>query len=352
MRNEAIPDDDPALPDRWLVLSVPAPPRGEEHLLVEALRGLGSRAVEREGGRFLAYLPPPWNEGVAEATGGEARFEEAGSHQEVARVPDAVETLLREAEAVIRAATSLGRPDLDWRWESRADWARRRGADLRPRRLSDRVAVAPSGPAGEPGATGSPGSAVPPTRPTDPHDLGEGVVVLLEPGPAFGTGEHPTTRASLRLLEGLLQAEDRILDLGTGSGILAVAALLLGASEAVGVEADRLAAAMARRNGTLNGVSDRLTVVELEARADDLPGLAATHGPFHGAAANLDGEALLTLLPGLYRILEPGGWLVLSGAHRGEGKELVGRAPEVGLVLLDQVVEEGWWAGAFRREVR
>jgi len=272
------------LPDRWLALSVPIPPRGEEHLIVEALLRIGSRSVQREGERYVAIVPPP---------------EDLGA-------------LLGRAEAAIRASTSLTAPDLAWSWAPPGAWG---GGE-------------------EPVAA--------------PFRWRNGREIQLEPGPAFGDGSHPTTRSCLEFLETMVAPGDRIADLGTGTGILAIAAAALGAREVLAIEADPLSAALARRNVARNGAEDRVRVRELLVGADDLPDL----GVFHGIVANLDGRTLLELLEAFASAPSPlhkGGWLIVSGAHRGEGADVRRRAEERGLVFEGERVADGWWTGVFRR---
>jgi ribosomal protein L11 methyltransferase len=127
----------------------------------------------------------------------------------------------------------------------------------------------------------------------------------LEPG-AFGSGEHDTTASCLELLEGLELAGARVLDLGCGTGVLAIAALLLGAREAVGVDPDPGAIACSRSNGERNGVGARLTLVAGELGA-------TTEHDFDLICANLYADVLEPLAPELVGRCKPGGWVLLSG---------------------------------------
>lgn len=286
---------DPASPPpggRWLVLSLPRPPRGEEHLLLGALRSLGVHAVERKGARWFAHLGIP---------------------------ADAREAV-RAVEGAYRSATSLRHPYIAWHWRSAQEWAEEWRRDFRPRRVSKRILV-------------SAGVDAPDPNPGDAH-------VRLVPGVGFGTAEHATTRACLRFLDALVEPGDRIADLGTGSGILAVAAALLGAASVVALEKDAEACAAARRNVAENDVADRVEIHEVKATPAKLRAL----GRFQGVVANLESGALLPLLPALRRALLPEGWLVLSGLHRGERSALLDAAARSGLEPGGEDVEEGWWS--------
>ena len=264
--------------------------------MVDAMRRLGARAVCREGQRVLAWLPPP---------------------------PD-VDGLVREAEAALRLATSMGDPALAWRWESHEEWAERWGGG-EPRRVTSRIVVAPLGRAVE-------------RRDGD-------IVVRFEVGPAFGTAEHPTTRGCLQLLEAVLRPRDRVVDIGTGSGILAIAAARLGAASVLALEADALSCASARRNVVANRVADRVEVRERTVGPADLRTLAR----LDVVLANLEAGVLDRLLPGLRRVLARSGSLVVAGVTGGEKPTLLRSAAAVGLEphLVQDV--DGWWCAALRR---
>jgi ribosomal protein L11 methyltransferase len=149
------------------------------------------------------------------------------------------------------------------------------------------------------------------------------IPLLLDPGMAFGTGLHPTTRLCLRAAEDLVQPGQRVLDLGAGSGILAIAAAKLGAGQVEAVEIDPVAARVCRENVELNGVSGSVTV-----RDGSLDWQGQT---FELALANITIRTLLELQPALARRLRPRAPAVMSGV-------LVERADELVAALLDA----GW----------
>jgi ribosomal protein L11 methyltransferase len=145
----------------------------------------------------------------------------------------------------------------------------------------------------------------PPWVPLGPVAPGE-VVVVVDPGPTFGHGAHPTTRLCLAALDRLVQKGDgpTVLDVGCGSGVLAVAALLLGAGRAVGVDVDPAAVAVTLATAERNGVADRV---------DARPADAAPEEAFDVVVANIGAAVLRELAPGLRDRVGPGGALVLSG---------------------------------------
>ncbi|MCL5024877.1 MAG: 50S ribosomal protein L11 methyltransferase [Chloroflexi bacterium] len=143
----------------------------------------------------------------------------------------------------------------------------------------------------------------------------EDVVVELDPGAAFGTGLHPTTKLCLQALEELVWHGMRVLDVGTGSGILAITAAKLGAGEVVAVDIDPVAARVAQENVDLNHVGDQ--VVVQKGTAD-----AAAGAGFDMIVANIIASVIIDLAPALATNLRPGGKLVASGIIRGRTSEV------------------------------
>ncbi|CAL8464521.1 g4056 [Coccomyxa elongata] len=142
--------------------------------------------------------------------------------------------------------------------------------------------------------------------------------IILEPGLAFGTGEHPTTRLCLRALAQLPLGGTRVIDYGTGSGVLAIAALKMGASEAVGTDTDPLAVQSAACNAGLNGVAAGFRAVQCSASPSApeplaAAGLADVEGSFDVCVANILQGPLLELGPRLASYVTSGGKILLSG---------------------------------------
>ncbi len=167
----------------------------------------------------------------------------------------------------------------------------------------------------------------------------EEIVLRLDPEMAFGSGEHGSTRAALALLERAVRPGDFVLDLGSGSGILSIAAAKLGAVQAVGIEVDGDVIPIAEENVRRNGVS---TLVEL------LEGDAAQMTPLLPRAQVVVSNILrlvnVALLPEVRDALAPGGSAIFSGMELAEADLF--RAPLLagGFVVLDELVDEGWWA--------
>ena len=162
--------------------------------------------------------------------------------------------------------------------------------------------------------------------------------LYLEPGLAFGSGSHPTTRMCLSYLADTVHADQRILDFGCGSGILAIAAVLLGC-EVVGVDHDDQAVLATTENAQFNGVhSDRLQVFNLE----DWNRLTESDiAPFDVIAANILAGPLRQLAEHFCALLNPGGQLVLSGILPQQVESVIGAYP---LIDITQTVIEDDWA--------
>lgn len=178
------------------------------------------------------------------------------------------------------------------------------------------------------------------------HQRSAGDVVLaLDPGMAFGTGLHPTTRLCLGGLEPLADdgrlAGARVLDVGCGSGILAIAALRLGAAVALGVDTDPIAIEATLANARRNGLTPRL-----EARVGSVP---TGEPPADVVLANLIAGALVPLAPLLHDELRPGGTLLASGIFSDREVEVRDALAAAGLTITGRTSEGDWVALEARR---
>ena len=169
------------------------------------------------------------------------------------------------------------------------------------------------------------------------------IVVTLDPGMAFGTGLHPSTQLCLEALEDLVRPGARLLDVGTGSGILAIAAARLGAAEVLAVDIEEVAVRTARENVALNGAD---AIVRVQAGSIDGEPL----GLFDGVLANILAEVIARLSPHLAAHLRPGGWLVASGiiAPRLDAVE---RALIVAGLAVERRWQDGDWVALQARRV-
>jgi len=226
--------------------------------------------------------------------------------------------LLARLQASFGSGTRVDRRPLD-----NIDWTTRWRDGLGPRRIG-RLTVVPSWIAYQRGA--------------------DEAVVVIDPETAFGSGEHGSTRAALRLLERHLKPGYSVLDLGSGSGILSIAAARLGARRAIGVEVDEEALPVAVRNSALNGVSDRAGFI-----AGEATDLAPLLGPADLVLSNILRIVNVTLLPAIRAALRPGGLAIFSGMEEAEAPDFRPELDLAGFTVVDQETDAGWWAVAATR---
>ena len=161
------------------------------------------------------------------------------------------------------------------------------------------------------------------------------IAITMDPGMAFGTGTHETTSLCLEVLDEMVQGGERMLDIGTGSGILAIAALKLGAASAEGVDIDPMCVRTAGENAARNGVEDRLTVL-----VGDLSDKAT--GVYDIITANIVASAILSLAPHIPALLASGGLFVSSGIIDTRKEEVLAGLREAGLDPFEVREKRGW----------
>ena len=159
--------------------------------------------------------------------------------------------------------------------------------------------------------------------------------ITMDPGMAFGTGTHETTALCLEVLDERVRGGERVLDIGTGSGILAIAALKLGAAAAEGVDIDPMCVRTAGENAARNGVEDRLTVL-----VGDLSDKAS--GVYDLITANIVAAAILSLAPHVPALLAPGAVFIASGIIDTRKEEVLSGLRAAGLEPFDVREKRGW----------
>ena len=164
----------------------------------------------------------------------------------------------------------------------------------------------------------------------DPLPAHGGIVVRVEPGATFGLGNHPTTVGCARMLRGLDLTGRRVLDVGTGSGVLAVASVLLGAVEAHGVDINPASVSIVEANAALNGVERQVTV--------SLDTLDVLDNTFEVVLANILAPVLIELAPHLVRLTDE--VLIISGLLEGAYEHVVSAL--VPLRVRAAIVVDGW----------
>ena len=161
------------------------------------------------------------------------------------------------------------------------------------------------------------------------------VKLMLDPGLAFGTGGHETTSLCLEALDQRVAGGERVLDIGTGSGILAIAALKLGAASAEGVDIDPVAVRTAEENAALNGVADRFAGL-----VGDLSDKAG--GTYQIITANIVANAIMALAPAAPGLMAPGGCFIASGIIDTRADEVEAALRAAGLAIADRREKRGW----------
>lgn len=272
----------------WLAVSVRAATE-ERAAVVGALFAAGSRAVEEVGDDLRTYLPPGTDPGpVVRAIAAASRS---------ARV----ETV----EVVV------------------ADWATAWRDRLTAQRAG-RLVVAP---------------------PWLAADLDPASTIVVDPGMAFGTGDHATTRGALRLMSAVLRAGDRVADLGAGSAVLAIAAAKLGASNVAAIEVDPDAIGNAEANVVANGVADRVSVL-----LGDATVLLPLVAPVRVVLANIVAPVLLALLPVVDKALSADGRAIVSGVTVDERDSFVQALQRHGWRVEADDCEDTWWSAVIARQ--
>ena len=204
-----------------------------------------------------------------------------------------------------------------------ADWENNWKAFYKPMEIGERLIV------------------IPDWEEADPHGR---VALRLNPGLIFGTGSHATTRLCLQALERLVQPGMRVLDLGCGSGILSIAALLLGADSAFGCDIDDKAVDVAYENAALNGIGkDRYTVRAGDVLSDRK--LRADMGAGYDiVVANIVADVIIALAATARDLMAPGGYFLCSGIIDDRAAEVKGKLVENGFTILEENTSEGWYS--------
>jgi len=237
------------------------------------------------------------------------------------------ETRRRIEEALWHLSQIYPLPPPEFRELTEDDWANAWKKHFHVLRVGQRIVIKPSWQEHQP-------------RPDE-------VVIELDPGMAFGTGLHPTTRMCLRALEEHLKPGAKVLDLGTGSGILAIAAAKLGAGSVLALDNDPLAVRAAQANVQSNGVQDTVTVE---------PGsLDKATGEFELVLVNILARVIIELADqGLVDRVRPTGLMIAAGIIEEQEAEVTAALREHGLEIVERRQEKDWVTliGSWRLEAR
>ncbi|MDP1509097.1 50S ribosomal protein L11 methyltransferase [Paenibacillus sp. CMAA1739] len=212
------------------------------------------------------------------------------------------------------------------------DWANAWKQYFKPLRVSDRLTIKPTWEEYEPASE-------------------DEKIIELDPGMAFGTGTHPTTSLCLRTLESVIQGGEEVIDVGTGSGILAIGAIKLGAKHVLALDLDPVAVSSARENTRLNGLEERITIKE-----SDLLSVLNASDPTLGiqlpvklVVANILAEIILLFIDDVYNALEPGGIYIASGIWKNKEEAVETALKAAGFEIAEINRDEDWLAFVARK---
>ncbi|MEP1215353.1 MAG: 50S ribosomal protein L11 methyltransferase [Marinobacter sp.] len=296
----------------WIQLQIPADPDNADQL-EDLLMEIGAEAVSMEDAADQPlYEPDPGTTPLWHQTSVTGLF---GSERDIEELCAAVKDAWHQQ-------TQQSLPDIDVTLVEDKDWEREWMADFKPLRFGERLWIVPSW-----------------------HDAPDprAANLLLDPGLAFGTGTHPTTALCLEWLDGHDIMSRQVIDYGCGSGILGLAALLLGADHVIGVDTDPQALEASRENARRNRVEeDRL---DLFLPADEPDAMADI------MLANILAQPLIGLAPRLSAKVKPGGDIVLSGILSNQAREVM-EAYEPWFVMDEPEQREEWIRLTGRRNDR
>ncbi len=306
--------------DRWLEVTLPVPADKLDGVCaVLTYNGMTGLVVEEEGDflRFLEQNRQYWDyvdEGLAQRMKGASRVK--------FYVPDSPEGR-GQLRQYLAGLEEYEPQTVSLREE---DWATSWQKYYQPIPVGRRIYIVPDWMRGRP---------VPEGR----------TPLYLNPGLTFGTGSHPTTQLCLELLEGTLRPGDRVLDLGCGSGILAIAALALGASRAAGVDIDPKAADVAFENAALNGIGpDRLSVYAGDVLTDKRLAGRLNPGQNRVVLANIVADVIIPLSARAGDFLAPDGVFLTSGIIEGRQDEVRAALEGNGFAVTGHRERGGWHA--------
>ena len=270
--------------ERWISVRVqPDRAEGARDACLAALFAVGAQGVHEDGSALVTHFPP-------------------GTDLE------AVHRAVTEADELVVIETAPV-PDVDWTeaWKTRITSHQLGALTVSPPWLAD--------------------------------GLDPATTIVIEPGMAFGTGEHPTTRGVVRLLPRQLRPGAVVADLGAGSAVLAIAAAKLGAARVYAIELDADAIPDAEKNVVHNGVADRVHVFEADAGA-----LLPLVAPVDVVLANIISSVLIELMPVIGAALQPGGAAILSGILREERDTMLAVLAAHGWTVIEEDAEDIWWS--------
>ncbi|GAX91551.1 50S ribosomal protein L11 methyltransferase [Effusibacillus lacus] len=235
---------------------------------------------------------------------------------ELVDISSFVEHIKKELDSFKEYGLDPGRGDVETREVDEEDWANAWKQFFKPVRVTERLTIKPTWE----NYTPAPGEQI----------------IELDPGMAFGTGTHPTTVLCLRMLEKWMPAGARVVDVGTGTAVLSIAAAKLGAEHVLALDLDPVAVKVAKENVAQNHEENRVSV-----RTNDL--LTGVEGSFSLVVANILADIVARMIPDAYKVLDNNGIFIASGIIREKANWVMDQMEQYGF-KMKEVVEENDWA--------
>ncbi|PID16767.1 MULTISPECIES: 50S ribosomal protein L11 methyltransferase [Sporosarcina] len=233
-------------------------------------------------------------------------------------INETVENLELEIESLRQFSLNPGRFTIGITEVDEEDWANSWKQYFHPVKISKRFTIVPTWEE---------------YTPVESDEL----IIELDPGMAFGTGTHPTTVLCLQALEKYLKPDQVIVDVGTGSGVLAIGAALLGAKHITALDLDEVAVRAAQENVTYNDADDRITVLKGNL-------LDSIEEPPDMIIANILAEVIMSFSQDAYQLVKPGGLFITSGIIGAKRDEVRNDLMAQGFEILETVLMEDWVA--------
>lgn len=293
--------------------------------------GAGGVSIE-ESGNLNKKRERPYGEWFDEPLNDipEGRAEIKGYFSDDVKIDDVLEEVKIRTAELETFNIDTGSPTYETRLVDEEEWATAWKAYYKPLKVSDTLTIKPV---------------------WEEYEASEGErIIELDPGMAFGTGTHPTTALCLRALESIVKGGEDVIDVGTGSGILSIGAIKLGAKRALALDLDSVAVKSAQENVALNGLSNEITVKESDLLSVLRPeghGASSDIGvelPVQIVVANILAEIILLFTNDVFEALRPGGLYLASGIYKDKEDAVREGLLAAGLTIRDVHREEEWLA--------
>jgi ribosomal protein L11 methyltransferase len=243
------------------------------------------------------------------------------------RLEHRIEALKTYLDSLVHLFPGLEEPGLATETVADQDWGEEWKKYFKPLRVSKNIVIKPTWERYAP--------------------AGRDIVVEIDPGMAFGTGQHPSTRMCLEAIEDIILKDRnikkwRVLDVGTGTGILGISCAKLGAERVICVDIDKKAAEIARENAAINHVEDKVAIINRD--------VTTIHEPFDLIVANLTAKILMRLRTHLMSLIENDGYLVISGIIDQNKSDIELHFLTAGFVLHNIITEKEWVCYIFQKK--